>query len=243
MNNQTSIRLLVWITVFGVAMAFLESAVVVYLRAIAYPKGFTFPMVPLENYIAITEILREAATIIMLVSISAIISKKFSLGFGYFIYCFAIWDIFYYVFLFLLLGWPESLITWDVLFLIPVTWVGPVVAPVILSVTMIGLFLVIRYFQINAGQSRILWQEWSVFIIGSLIVILSFTTDYMQHLFQYLSFKDILITVSQDELMNIAFSYIPKKFPWFLFVLGEAIIISGIVSYFIRLRKSFNSVK
>jgi membrane protein implicated in regulation of membrane protease activity len=52
---------------------------------------------------------------------------------------FAIWDIFYYIFLWLLIGWPESFFTWDILFLLPVTWVGPVLAPVINSLTMIVL--------------------------------------------------------------------------------------------------------
>jgi hypothetical protein len=227
-------RILLWVTVFSVAMAYLESAVVVYLRAIAYPEGFTFPMVPLESNIAVTEIVREAATLIMLVGISAIVSRKFSLGFGYFIYCFAVWDIFYYVFLYLLLGWPETLLTWDVLFLIPVTWVGPVIAPVMLSLTMIFLFFSIRYFHIHTGISKILKYEWLLFVVGSFIVIISFTKEYMSHLLQYLSFQEIFINPNQETLMNIAFTYIPEKFPWVLFFLGELIIVSGIAWYILR---------
>lgn len=110
-------------------MAFLESAVVVYLRAIYYPDGNLFPMKLIEGRIAVTELWREAATMVMLITVAVIVSKRAIERFAWFIYAFAIWDIFYYVFLYFLLGWPQSLLTWDILFLIPVTWTGPVLAP------------------------------------------------------------------------------------------------------------------
>ena len=131
------------ITAFAIAMGFLESAVVVYLREILYPEGFAFPLSPIPVSLALTELLREVATLIMLVGIGIIAAKRFSTGFAWFIYSFAIWDIFYYLFLKLLLDWPESLFTWDVLFLIPTTWTGPVLSPILVSLTMILLALVI----------------------------------------------------------------------------------------------------
>ncbi|MBL7138880.1 MAG: hypothetical protein ISS17_08905, partial [Bacteroidales bacterium] len=127
------------ITLFAIAMGFLESAVVVYLRAIYYPEGFAFPLKIIEGPVATTEILREAATLIMLITVAILAARRWIIRFAWFIYIFAIWDIFYYIFLWLLLGWPESLLTWDILFLIPTTWVGPVLAPVINSLTMIAL--------------------------------------------------------------------------------------------------------
>src|SRR6201998_1661345 len=111
---------MIWLTAFSIAMGFLETAVVIYLRKLYYPHGFQFPLVPIDNDIAMVEFLREAATIIMLLGIGIIAGKNTSQKFGIFIYCFAVWDIFYYVFLKLLLGWPESLFTWDILFIIPV---------------------------------------------------------------------------------------------------------------------------
>src|ERR1700682_679599 len=33
-----------WLTIYVVAMAYVESAVVVYLRALYYPHGFDFPL-------------------------------------------------------------------------------------------------------------------------------------------------------------------------------------------------------
>ena len=146
------LRTLLIISLFSVAMGFLESAVVVYLRDILYPGGFDFPLSPIPVDLAVTELLREVATLVMLVTIGILVSNRFSTGFAWFIYSFAIWDIFYYVFLKLLLGWPESLFTWDVLFLIPTTWTGPVLSPVLVSLSMILLALVILLRVVDRGQ-------------------------------------------------------------------------------------------
>ncbi len=82
----------------------------------------------------------------MLASVGIAAERNNIQRFTYFIISFAVWDIFYYVFLKLFLNWPESLLTWNILFLIPVTWVGPVIAPVILSALMIvlGLMLLVK---------------------------------------------------------------------------------------------------
>ena len=61
----------------------------------------------------------------MLLAVAYIAGGNGPQRFGYFLLSFGIWDVFYYVFLKVLIGWPESLLTWDVLFLIPLTWVGP----------------------------------------------------------------------------------------------------------------------
>ena len=142
MQKNNNLNFLI-VTLFGIAMAYLESAVVVYMREIYYPEGFTFPLKMIEGRIAVTEIFREAATMVMLVTIAMIASRHAIERFAWFLYTFAIWDIFYYVFLYLLLGWPSSLMTWDILFMIPVTWTGPVLAPVINSITMILLATII----------------------------------------------------------------------------------------------------
>src|SRR5580700_10847047 len=118
-----------WLTAFSIAMGFLEAAVVIYLRKMYYPNGFHFPLTVVEPDIGLTEFLREAATVIMLLAIGILTGKNTSQKFGIFLFCFAIWDIFYYVFLKMLIGWPASLLDWDILFLIPVPWVGPVLAP------------------------------------------------------------------------------------------------------------------
>jgi len=223
-------RLLITITCFSIAMGFLESAVVVYLREILYPEGFDFPLSGLPLNLGLTELLRELATLVMLVSIGILAARRFSTGFAWFIYSFAIWDIFYYVFLWLLLGWPESLMTWDILFLIPTTWTGPVLAPVLVSFTMILLALVIL---IHAGKgkvTRIPASVWTGLILGSLILIWGFIYDYSQHMLTHLSLTE-MFQLKNPEVMQVATRYIPARFPWWIFALGEIVILASIAWY------------
>lgn len=213
---------LIWISVFGVAMAFMEASVVVYLREIYYPKGFSFPLTEISYEIMYVEILREAATIIMLISIAALTGKTFSQKFSWFIYCFAIWDIFYYVFLYLTLSWPESLLTWDILFLIPVPWTGPVIAPVINSLTMILLALII----LNASEKQkviIRPTEWTLLIIGTFIIIFSYTLDYFTY------------NVENKSLESFN-EYIPVWFNWYVYFIGMIPILFSTILIFRRYR-------
>jgi len=130
------------VVLFSIAFAYIESAVVVYLRAIFYPDGFVFPIVDFHNITGfgpylITEIGREAATLVLIFTASWLIANHWRHRLAYFLIIFAIWDIFYYVWLKVLLGWPASIMDWDILFLMPVIWAGPVLAPIITSLTML----------------------------------------------------------------------------------------------------------
>ncbi len=140
---KTNIKTLLVVIGFSVAMAALESAVVVYLRALYYPDGFTVALKMLDQQILLIEIAREAATLFMLLGVGWLAGNNFKDRFAYFLLSFAVWDIFYYVWLKVFIGWPSSMLEWDILFLIPFTWLGPVLAPVICSVTMILLAVVI----------------------------------------------------------------------------------------------------
>jgi hypothetical protein len=239
-------RLLITITAFAIAMGFLESAVVVYMREILYPEGFKFPLSPIPVSLALTELLREVATLVMLVTIGILGSsgsggkRRFSTGFAWFIYCFAIWDIFYYVFLKLLLGWPESLLTWDVLFLIPTTWTGPVLTPVLVSFTMILLAMLIVFQAEQGKETRLLGREWAGFIAGSLVLILGFIFDYSQHMLTHFSLVE-MFQVKNPELMEVATRYIPHRFPWWIFGTGEIMILGTMVWYGKRLAGMQNS--
>ena len=132
-----------WLFLFAIAMAFVESAVVVYLRAIYYPEGFAFPLKPLTDYKIIVEVCREIATIVMLMAVAHISGRKFWERFAYLIFIFGVWDIFYYVWLKVLLNWPATLFDRDILFLIPLPWIGPVIAPVSISIIMIICSIII----------------------------------------------------------------------------------------------------
>ncbi|MCS7310046.1 MAG: hypothetical protein NZ741_07475 [Armatimonadetes bacterium] len=145
---------MLWVVLFAAAMGYVEAAVVVYLRDHYYPDGFPIPVqlgrVPIRftripefegrmpQRTIRTEIGREAATIVMLLTLALIGSNTFWQGLGVFLLAFGVWDITYYLFLKLLIRWPESLKTLDVLFLIPVPWIGPVWLPVSVSAVMIA---------------------------------------------------------------------------------------------------------
>jgi len=228
-------KIFLWITIFAIAMGFLETAVVIYMRALLYPNGFAFPLAPIPSSLALVEVLREAATLIMLIGIGIIAGKNAISRFAWFLYTFAIWDIFYYVFLKMLINWPESLMTWDILFLIPTTWVGPVITPVIVSLTMILLAILIVFFDSTKKKANLTAREWLLLIIGSIVLIISFTWDYSAFILEHYHFKDIW-TVPTEEMLKLALLYIPRKFNWLLFCISEFIILSSIGLYWKRNR-------
>lgn len=227
---------LTWLTLFSIAMGFMETAVVVYLRKIYYPHGFTFPLIPVGCDIALVEFYREAATIIMLLGIGIIAGKNTSQKFAFFIYCFAIWDLFYYVFLKVLIDWPESLFTWDILFLIPIPWVGPVLAPCIVAVTMIVFTLYIVNLQEKGYDTKIIIKEWSLLSLGCITIVLSFIWDYLKYIADGNSSGQIWTLSSKESLFSEVANYIPTHYNWSLFFIGELIIMYVLLIYIRRIK-------
>ena len=235
-------KLITWVTIYSIGMAFIESSVVVYLRELYYPGGFSFPLRPIEGNVAVTEILREAATLIMLISIGFLAGRNGMERFAWFIFSFAIWDIFYYIFLKLLLNWPESLFTWDILFLIPVTWVGPVIAPVLLSFVMILFALIILHFTYRTENVKVGKVNWLLLILGSLVVIISFTIDYSRYILSHFTLKEILSMPNKRPLYGVSLAYVPEKFDWWIFIVGLFIIIVSI-SIFVKKHNKQDSIR
>jgi hypothetical protein len=177
MKNNGFLRWVFWIFIFGAAMGFAEAAVVVYLRKIYYPGGFEFPLKFIADQEIIVEVYREVATIFMLLAFSAIAGKSPHERFSCFIMSFGIWDIFYYVWLKLLLGWPGTLFDWDILFLIPVPWIGPVIAPVSVSLLLIlsGIIIAAQY---KKGRNmRFTLFSNILALTGSMVILYSFMYD------------------------------------------------------------------
>lgn len=225
------------LTIFSIAMGYMESAVVVYLREIFYPDGFEFPLRAITQHLAVTEIIREAATLVMLITIAMLSGRTKTEGFGFFIFCFAVWDITYYVVLYFLLGWPPSLFTWDILFLIPLTWVGPVLGPVINSISMILFALAIVHFTSVDRRARISALEWLLLVLGSVIVIISYTEDYAGFMRSEFSWGELLFPGDASQVMEFGAGYIPQTFAWWIFWLGESTILLAIVLFYRRNNK------
>ena len=162
-------RTILAVLIFSVAFGFVEAAVVVYLRHLL-GIGFTPPHIDRSEILFLTpgiaflepqtavkiiqdttllniERLREAATLVILASIAAIVGRKLTDKIAFFFLAFGIWDIFYYVFLKLTIGWPKSFTYLDIFFLLPTPWVGPVIAPIAISsiLIIVSLFYLIKF--------------------------------------------------------------------------------------------------
>lgn len=141
------------VVVFGAAMGWLEAVVVVYIRALlGMPRGDATPspdamMRALRSlpWLMPTEQGREAATLVMLAAVGVLAARRAAARFGAFLVAFGVWDITYYLALRVLVGWPASLATRDLLFLIPPSplWFQPVGVPVAISCVMIVVGVVL----------------------------------------------------------------------------------------------------
>jgi hypothetical protein len=165
------------VIVFGVAFAFVESSVVTYLRALYYPEGFSFPLRLLGNQHVVVELVREFSTIVMLVTIGLLAGTTRWQKFSYFMVAFGVWDIFYYVWLKVILNWPVTLFDWDILFLIPLPWIGPVIAPIAISILMgIAGIMVIR-FEDRGGTFHPPLSTWLLSFAATVIILFTFIRD------------------------------------------------------------------
>jgi hypothetical protein len=220
-------RVAAGLILFGISFGYVEAAVVVYLRAIYdpvrhklrpnQPVGELFPLIPadrLQNaapetfWLRSVEVPREAATMIMLASVAWVAAGGRSLWLPSFAIAFGTWDLFFYLFLKLLVHWPASLMTWDVLFLIPVPWAAPVLAPSIVSITIVGAGLLAL-----ARPLRIRPLYWGAMTLGVALILTSFMWDYQ----------------------NLRAGRLPRPFAWKLFGAGE---IAGVAAFLHALRSS-----
>ena len=214
MNKNHLIPKLLLLTIFAIAMAFVESAVVVYLRAIFYPDGFKFPLNAITDHKIVIEVFREAATLFMLLSVTFLAGKKRWERFAYFMFSFGVWDVFYYIWLKVLLNWPASLFDRDILFLIPVPWISPVIAPVSVSLLMIIFsILVSRSIHKGFGFSPKLLSG-ILALSGITLILYSFMHDVNATLHQQMPkpyHYDFLII--GDSLFIVAFliAYVKRK--------------------------------
>lgn len=178
------------VIIWGIAFGFVEASVVEYLRAIYYPistGGFDFPVQTIaeirnmgpEHFRRLEiEIVREFFTLVMLGAIAIAAARNRREALAYFMIAFGVWDLFYYLGLKVFLNWPKSLATWDLLFLLPVPWVAPVMAPVIISIGLIISGLIALGFE-DKGQPLLMpWRDWILIALGGFIVIVSFCWDY-----------------------------------------------------------------
>ena len=216
------LRLLPWMTTYAIAMAFLESAVVIYLRELYYPVEFKFPMAPIATHVAITELFRELATMIMLLAPAALVTTGRLERFAWFSFCFGVWDIFYYVFLKAVLDWPATLLDWDILFLVPVVWVGPVLAPCIVSVGLIMLGCLLLHKRHSLPVFAPLRAHWIALAVSGILILYTFIEEPCRHIFRAGGNASAVPAAGHMALDQLR-AYLPEHFSWGIFLLACAL--------------------
>ncbi len=203
-----------WVVLFGLAMAAAEAAVVVYLRDLFGTGASLFPVLDpgadaRVARIGIVEMAREAATVLMLAGMAMLAGSTGWQRWAFFMLGFGAWDLLYSAWLYVFLGWPSSPMTWDVLFLIPVVWTGPVLAP-----SLVALCLVAAAWAVLALGERLTRAfrgiDWALEVVAGLTVILAFCANARD-----------CFRLGEPEL----------RFPWTIFstgmILGVAVFLAA----------------
>ncbi|MDB6123695.1 MAG: hypothetical protein JWQ71_2688 [Pedosphaera sp.] len=207
-----------WLTVvvFAIAMAWLESAVVFYLRTLSNRiEPYQAEPLPPVAGLAAVELVREAATLIMLFTIGMLAGKSWRSRWGYAAIAFGVWDIFYYVFLKVITHWPNSLLDWDILFLLPLPWWGPVIAPVLIALLMIVWGTLASQWEHQFERSfRTEWKAWLLNFIGMALALYVFMEDAIR-----------VAKRGEDALRMM----LPSHFNWPLFIIALVLMAAPIV--------------
>lgn len=212
---------LVWVLVFAVAFAWVESAVVVYLREIFFNGDFHFPLtIVRDNGRRVVSVLvkiefgREIATIVILAAVGWLSGRTRLQRFWFFMIAFGVWDIFYYVWLRVISGWPKSLMTWDLLFYVPLPWVGPVITPVLIALAMTIFGVLIVWLDERGHPVRFLPRDIALSAVAGFLLVASFCWDW----------KNILQVPGTATPSGV-----PEGFAWWLYfpAYGLAVAVLG----------------
>ena len=204
-----SFRRLPLVAMYAIAMAYVEGAVVTYLREIYGIEDLVRDLPNRSDRLTAIEIGREVMTMVMLLSVGWIAGRKLQDKLGHFIFAFGLWDIAYYGWLSAFNGWPRSPLDWDVLFLIPVPWWGPVLAPALIAGVMcIGGAAAV----LGADRGvhwRLSWTNAAVAATGIAVVLYTFTADALGAL-----------PDGREAVERVR----PSDFEWPLFILGFVVM-------------------
>ncbi len=205
---------LVWLALYAIAMACAEAALVVYLRALYYPATplAIFPLRLLSDAHLAMELTRELSTAVMILSVAWLAERDAARRFAALVYVFGLWDIFYYAWLKLFIGWPATLAEWDVLFLIPWPWLGPWLAPVA-----IALIFVLWGGWVLAAARAPRWSTGRIalFLTGALLALTAFLAP-----------GAALLSQGAEGFRG----YVPGAFPWWLFLPGVAAMTAALIA-------------
>lgn len=214
-NRQSDWNRWWMVVIYATAMAWVESAVVFYLRyMIDRIDPYQPNPLPIIGGFASVELPREFATLVMLFAVGFLAGRTWRAKLGYAVIAFGVWDIFYYVFLKMICGWPHSLLDWDVLFLLPMPWWGPVLAPVLISLLMIFWGTLITQFEPGQSSKAPSWRTWLLNFSGIALALYAFMADS--------------IAASHRGLEAIR-TVLPENFNWLLFCVALLMMAAPVV--------------
>ena len=163
------------VMIFAIAMAWLEAATVFYIRTLVNRiEPYQANPLPMNGALGDVELWREAATLVMIAAVGLLAGRTWRQRAGYGAIAFGAWDIFYYVFLHFISGWPRTFLDWDILFLLPLPWWGPVLAPVSIALVMIVWGTLATQSGDHATDGR--WPS-ALACVGILLALGVFMTD------------------------------------------------------------------
>ena len=206
-------RILIWLTLYAIAMAYVEAALVVHLRQLYYADNLQaiFPLQLLSHTDLAIELIREVATILMLVAVAFLADRDIGRRFAAFVYIFGVWDLGYYGFLKLLIDWPQAWLEWDVLFLLPWPWFGPWITPAVIALLFTGWG---AWILLSDRQPRFNWFSASLFVGGAILGLTAFLLPAAGLLLQ-----------GEDAFQG----YQPEYFAWSLYVPGLVGLTTGLI--------------
>ena len=218
-----------WGTVilFAAAFAWVEAAAVTYLRVhIGRIEPYQADPLPVTGILGQIELVRELATLIMLLSIGYLAGRDRHTRLAYAILAFGVWDIFYYLFLHMQIGWPRTLLDWDVLFLLPLPWWGPVIAPMIIAMILAFASSLITLFDRPDFQPCPTSRSWLLFIPGAIMALIVFMQVALRAL------------PHGEEAVRAA---LPTSFAWPFFGLALLLMTAPIVDLLMQIRSAGSS--
>jgi len=202
------------VAAYAAGMAWVESAVVYYLRTMLDRiEPHQANPLPIIGGMGPVELMREFSTLVMLLAVGVLAGKTWRARLGYSAIAFGIWDILYYVFLKAICGWPNSLFDWDILFLLPLPWWGPVWAPVSIALLMILWGTLASQFP-QRTPARFPWRAWALNGAGILLALYIFMADTLR-----------AANGGVDAIRNV----LPVQFNWPLFCAALGLMAAPVI--------------
>ncbi|MGH9221832.1 MAG: hypothetical protein ACRD1W_21170 [Vicinamibacterales bacterium] len=214
------------VVAFAIAMAWVESASVYYLRALVDRiEPYQPNPLPINDALGHVELWREASTLVMLATLGMLAGRTWRRRVGYAAIAFGAWDIFYYVFLRLMTGWPRTWLDWDILFLLPLPWWGPVIAPVSIAMLMVLWGTIATQRDDDEAEPR---STWALASAGIALALGVFMIDAWQALPQ-----------GREAILQV----LPTQFNWTPFWVAVLLMASPALHHIAFLRRPQRAIK